>query len=51
MGCAFAKAELLTIKKPKHVIQNKDNGHEIPNDSHNYHDKVKLYQGISNRNT
>ena len=44
-GCAFAEPELLTFRKPKHVIQNKNNGHKNPNNGHNYHDE-KLYQRI-----
>ena len=42
--------ELLTFRKPKFVFQNKNNAHENPNNSHNYHDEIELYQGISKRN-
>ena len=49
--CAFAESELLGFRKPKRVIQNKNNGHKNPNDSHDYHDEIELYQGISKRNT
>ena len=28
--CAFAELELLSYRKPKHVVQNKKNGHKIP---------------------
>ena len=44
---AFAKPELICFRKPKRVVQNKNNGHKNPNDSHNY----KTCQGVSKRNT
>ena len=49
--CAFAEPELLTFRKPKHVIQNKNNGHKNSNNNPNYHDDIELYQEISRRNT
>ena len=32
----------------KHVAQKKKNGHKSPNNSHNYHDEIELYQGLKN---
>ena len=33
--CTFAEPELLSYRKPKHVVQDKKNGHKNPNNSHN----------------
>ena len=49
--CAFAKPELFNYRKPKHVVQNQKNGHINPQNNHNYHDEIDLYQWISKRNT
>ena len=48
---AFVEPELLSYRMPKNVVQNKENGNENPNNNRNYHDEMKLYQGISKRNT
>ena len=32
---AFAEPELLNFRKPKRVVQNKNNGHKNSNNSHN----------------
>ena len=49
--CALAETELFSDRKPKCVVQNKNNGHKNPNDSYNHHNEIELYQGISKRNT
>ena len=49
--CVFAEPELLSYRKPKRVVRNEKNGHENPNNYHNYLDAIELYQGISERNT
>ena len=36
-SCAFAEPELLSYRKPKHIVPNEKNGHKNPNNSHNYH--------------
>ena len=41
--------ELLSYRKPKHVVQNKKNGDKNPNNSHSYHDEIKFYQGIGKK--
>ena len=33
------------------LAQNKKKDHKNPNYIHNYHDEIKLYQGINKRNT
>ena len=52
---AFAEPELLSYRKPKHVVQNVNNGHRNPKNSHKYHDEnhdeIELYQGNSKRST
>ena len=50
-SCAFAEPELVTFRKPKCVIQNKNNVHKNLNNSHNYYDEIELFEGVSNRNT
>ena len=40
---AFAESELLS-QKSKYVVQKKKNGHENPNNSHNYRDERKLHK-------
>ena len=49
--CEFPEPELHCYRKPKCVAPNKNNGHENPNNGHNYGDEIELYQGISKRNT
>ena len=49
--CAFAEPELFCFRKPKRVVQNKNNGHKNLNNNQNYHDEIILYQGISKRNS
>ena len=39
-SCAFAEPELVSYRKPKHIVQKVANGHKIPNNSHNYHDET-----------
>ena len=48
---AFTEPELLSFRKSKRVVQNKNKGHKKNNNNHNYHDKIELYQGIIKRNT
>ena len=36
-SCAFAEPELLSYRKPKHIVHNEKNGHKNLNNSHNYH--------------
>ena len=38
-------------RKSKHIIQNEKNVHKNPNNSHTWHDEIKLYLRISKRNT
>ena len=45
----FAESELLCNRKLKRIVQNKEIGHKNPNDNHNCHDEIELYQGISKR--
>ena len=47
---AIAKPELLCKREPRREVQIKKNGHKNSNNSHNYHDEIELYQGISKRN-
>ena len=50
--CAFAEPEPeLLSQKYKQVVQKTKNGHKTPNNSHNCHDEIELYQGISKKNT
>ena len=48
---AFTEPELLSYGKPKHEVQNENNAHNNPTNSHNYHDanhdEIELYQGNS----
>ena len=48
--CAFAEPEILSFRKPKRVVQNKNYGHKIHNNNHKYHDEKELYHWISKRN-
>ena len=54
-SCAFEEPELVSYRKPKHVVQKLANGHKIPINSHNYHDEngdeIEFYQGNSKRST
>ena len=54
-SCAFAEPELLSHRKPKHVVPNDKNGHNDPNNGHNYHDEnhieIEFYQVNSKRST
>ena len=36
----LAEPELLSYRKSERVVQNKKDGHKIPNTSHNYHDEI-----------
>ena len=45
------RARITKYRKSKHVVQNKKNRHKNPNNVHNYHDDIELYQGISKKNT
>ena len=49
--CAFAEPELLSYRKPKRVVQNEKNCHENPNNNHNYHNEIDIYQGNSKGGT
>ena len=53
-SCASAEPDLLSYRKPKHVVQN-EKWPWNPNDSHNYHDEnhdeIELYHGNSEMNT
>ena len=48
---ALREPELLSYRKPtyssKRVVQNKKNGHKNPINYNNFHDEIKLYQGIN----
>ena len=54
-SCTFAEPELLSCRKPKHVVQKVTTGHKNPNNCHNYHDgnhdEIEFYQRNSKRCT
>ena len=49
--CVFAEPELLSFRKPKHTVQNDNNCHKNPINSHVYHDEIDLHQGINKRSS
>ena len=54
-SCAFPEPELLSYRKPKHVVQTVMDVHENPNNSYNCHDEnhdeIKFYHENSTTST
>ena len=51
MELGICEPSILSARKSKNVVQKVKNGHKNPNDSHNYHNGIKLYKENNNRST